>query len=190
MILWEMVGEQRTSRSVAAAEPLSAQTTDESQDSLPRVIPAPALDEGIAALLVPNELAAAVVRNGVPLTGGIHVLRHTDRLDFDDRRYWVAVSVDVETEAYRPEVHGVDQYCYVTKARLEAGEDIVACPGRPGTPCTAVYRSAVWDKALAANARFRCPSCGFDPNAGDWEPPAPRSGNLQRLFELAEASRR
>lgn len=186
MILWTSENEGHTRRVLREAESITPDDASEPADESPVLVPLQDHDQGIGALFVPHAVQGEVTHNGIALPAGFHILKHADQFVYDNRRFWVAVKVQVESESYQPDVHGQDQFCFVTKARLEEGEEILNCPGRPGAPCVAVYRRAVWEKALAANPQFRCPGCGFDPNGGDWEPPTPRASNLQRLFDLAE----
>lgn len=159
-----------------------------SRGPAPRLIPVGSGSGAAAALLVPDT-AGSVSRNGVPLPAGVHLVRHRDRLEFGGVSYWVAVEREVRVVLYEPDVHGADVFCFVTKARLRAGEEIVVCPGRPGTECGVIYKKPAWDMAIEANARFRCPRCGFDPGAGDWQPTLPRESNLTQLFDLARQYR-
>jgi hypothetical protein len=145
---------------------------------------------GLAALLVPEGLSERVVRNGVPLPPGAHLLQHTDRIDYAGQALWVAAASEAREVPYAAAAHGSDVYCFVTKVRLQEGETIVVCPGRPGTECAAMYRKAAWEMALAANARFRCPRCGFEPEAGQWRPELPRASRLPQLFALARQHHR
>ncbi|MGD9856129.1 MAG: hypothetical protein AB7U20_14390 [Planctomycetaceae bacterium] len=149
---------------------------------LPQVIPAGA---GAVALLVPVGIAGPVARNGVPVCAGVHVLRHGDRVDFAEAVYWVADDSEVHAVAYEAAVHGEDQFCFLTRVRLRAGEMVVVCPGRPGAVCAAIYRKAAWDLAQETNTRFRCPRCGFEPSAAQWQPPLPAKSGLSRLLQMA-----
>jgi hypothetical protein len=154
----------------------------------PRLLPASA-GNGVAALLVPEGLCRHITCNGVPLPPGAHVLQHTDRVEYGGQVWWVAATSEVREIPYDAATHGEDMYCYITKVRLRPGESIIACPGRPGTGCAALYRKAAWDMALAANARFRCPRCGFEPAAAQWRPELPRTSRLPQLLALAHRHR-
>lgn len=185
MQLWSLeqgaLQSRRANETVHLCGPLAHATT-------PRLMPVSSASGAAAALLVPYS-AGSITRNGVPLPAGVHLVRHKDRLDYGGESYWVAVEHEVRVASYDPDVHGADVYCFVTKARLRAGEEIVVCPGRPGAACGVIYRKPAWDMAREANARFRCPRCGFDPGAGDWEPALPRQSNLTQLFDLARSYR-
>lgn len=185
MQLWSR--QQETLQSRRASEPIHL-TGGQPQAITPRLIPLTSASGAAAALLVPHS-AGAITRNGVPLPGGVHLVRHKDRLDYGGETYWVAVEHEVRVTLYEPDVHGADVYCFVTKARLRAGEEIVICPGKPGATCGVIYKKPAWDMAREANARFRCPRCGFDPGAGDWQPAPPRTSTLDQLFILARNHR-
>jgi hypothetical protein len=181
MHLWSI--EQGVLQSQRANESVSL-SCNQPHDVTPRLVPVRSGSGAVAALLVPP-CSGSVVRNGVPLPSGVHVVRHKDRIDHGGETCWIAVEHEVRVSVYQPDVHGVDVYCFITKARLHAGEEIVVCPGRPGAECAAIYKKPAWDMALEANERFRCPRCGFDPAAADWQPTLPRKPNLPQLFELA-----
>jgi len=185
MQLWSHEQEVLQSRRASGHVPLSA---DGNPGETPRLIPVNSSSGAAAALLVPPR-SGSVARNGVPLPGGVHLVRHKDRIDYRGKSYWVAVEHDVRVVLYEPDVHGADVYCFVTKARLRAGEEIVICPGRPGADCGVIYRRPAWDMARESNTRFRCPRCGFDPGAGDWQPTLPRKSNISQLLDLAQGYR-
>ena len=159
------------------------------QQPLPQLIPVAAPGGIIGALLVPKHLARSVTRNGVPVGVGAHVVRHTDRLEYEGRIWWVAVRSEACAVAYEAGVHGEDVYCLITKARLQEGEMIVACPGPAGAECGAIYRQAAWEMVQQSNPQFRCPRCRFDPAAADWRPTLPPKSNLSQLLELAQRRR-
>jgi hypothetical protein len=184
MQLWFTTDNELDGRRVTAATLLPNDADDAAIDK-PRVIPVAAGQSAIAVLLVPTALADRMTSNGVPLAAGMHLLRHTDRLEYAGRVYWVAASAEICEVPYDAAVHGDDLYCFLTKARLRAGEPIVVCPGRPGVACDAKYRKAAWEMAQATNTRFKCPRCGFEPGAGEWRPTLPRPSRLPQLFELA-----
>lgn len=191
MNLWSSEEGSPVARRLTEAITLSADFAPQgrSEQREPQLIPTSAAPGAIAALLVGDLQGRRVIRNGVPLTAGVHLLTHADRLEYAGRTWWVAAACEVRETAFDPLVHGEDVYCYITKARLRAGDAIVVCPGRPGGPCDAIYRKAAWDMALGANARFRCPRCKFEPAAGDWRPELPEAHSLPRLLELAHAYR-
>jgi hypothetical protein len=190
MNVWSIRKGTPAARRLTGAAALCSDLAVEAADPrLPRLIPTTAAPGAIAALLVGESSGGGIARNGVPLPAGAHLLVHADRLDFGEHTWWVAAACEVSEVPLDPLVHGEDVYCYITKARLRAGDPVVVCPGRPGGGCGAIYRKAAWDMALAANARFRCPRCGFEPAAGEWRPELPEASNLARLFELARAYR-
>lgn len=191
MHLWKVQDDSPVLRRVSQPVTLNA------DDSLPgselaehpRLIPSDAVRGTLGGLLVPQELARKVTRNGVPLAPGVHALRHADRLEYEGRAWWVAVGREVSAVPYDAVTHGEDVYCFITKARLQEGELIVVCPGPAGADCGAIYREAAWEMVQQSNARFRCPRCGFDPAAGDWQPTLPRRSNVAQLLELARRRR-
>lgn len=148
----------------------------------PRLMPTTG---GPAALLVPAGLGTSVMRNGVALSPGVHVLRHADRIEFAGRVYWVADVQQAVAVPYDPAVHRDDQHCFITKRRLVPGEMIVTCPGRPGVNCEAIYQQAAWEMAQRSNARFRCPRCRYEPGAAEWRPAVAASSGLTHLLALA-----
>lgn len=196
MVIWrqDYTGEVRepelVSQKIDGALRLFSESTGNTRDHLaaPQLF-AVGSGNGLAALLVPEGLSERVVRNGVPLPPGAHLLQHTDRVDYGGRAWWVAAASEARQVPYSAAAHGPDVYCFVTKVRLQEGETVVVCPGRPGTDCAAMYRKAAWEMALAANARFRCPRCGFEPAAGQWRPELPRVSRLPQLFALAHQHR-
>jgi predicted RNA-binding Zn-ribbon protein involved in translation (DUF1610 family) len=155
----------------------------------PTLVPDCANGHGVGALIVPLGSSARVTRNGVPLASGAHVLRHADRLEYEGRVWWVAASRETRPVPYDAIVHGEDVHCFITKGRLRESEMIIICPGPAGGECGAIYREAAWEMVQQSNARFRCPRCGFDPAATDWQPALPRKTNLTQLFELARQRR-
>lgn len=135
-----------------------------------------------AAVLVPPGRNGRVRLNGIALPPGMHMLGHRDRLDAGDRTFWVSLQARVEETVYQPSEFGSDCFCFRTKARLVPGESIVICPGSPGEPCGAIYRSAAW-KAVD---RCRRGGCGFDPSEPPWRPVPPRHTSGVFLDELLE----
>ncbi|HUG93201.1 MAG TPA: hypothetical protein VML55_20335 [Planctomycetaceae bacterium] len=141
----------------------------------PVVLPLAGREGAVAIVLVPEALTGRVARNGVPLPAGAHLAGHADRLEHAGRQFWLAASAGVEHAEFSPGVHGGDDvYCFITKARLRAGDAIVICPGRPGAGCGMISRREAWEMALESSPRFRCGSCGFDPRAAEFTPPAAR----------------
>lgn len=124
---------------------------------------------GVAA--VPDELAGQVTLCGNPLWAGMHALRHADRLVVNGQSVWIAANFAFEAVAYDPAVHGEDLRCFISKARLSPGQEIVCCPGTPGHPCGQIYAKTSWGRAMQSQAQMRCANCGFHPDAADWRPP-------------------
>lgn len=191
MYLWLAQDDAPVLRQVSQPTMLTSDQTapDHSTATHPTLIPTGAVSSAVAGLLVPPRLDRYVTRNGVPLASGVHVLRHTDRLDYEGRTWWVAASREICAVPYDAAIHGADVHCFITKARLQADEPIVVCPGPAGADCGAIYRQPAWDMVQQSNARFRCPRCGFDPAADEWQPTLPRRTNLAQLFELARQRR-
>ncbi len=119
------------------------------------------------------------------LCPGLHLIRHTDQLEVDGQTFWVATSIRADVTTYDPAIHGDAAYCFVTKVRLQPGDEIVQCPGHLEIACGVIYRRAAWEMALDSDPKFRCPSCRFDPNQGAWKPSLPEGSSLQRLLEKA-----
>ena len=152
--------------------------------------------------VVPQDLAIAVAHitsvspaglvavNGVPAACGLHVLRHADRLDVADCRFWISAEFVPERTRYAPATHGVEVRCCLTQTRLCAGQDIVICPGVPGTCCGAVYTARAWDTLVEQNPRMKCPRCGYRPTTSVWQPPpAQLRGESRHEFDAILRSR-
>ncbi len=153
----------------APARPLArgAETGLDASGSI-RLLPLSARTPGeaLAVALVPDRLAGAASRNGVPMEAGLHRLLHADRLVCGGRRVWVATSAEPERAPYDAQTHGADLFCARTKMRLAPGEPVVLCPGTPDRACGLI------SKAEAFDLPFPCAECGFDPRAPRWAPPA------------------
>lgn len=134
-----------------------------------------------AAVFVPPKHGQPVRLNRVELPSGMHLLAHGDRLDVGGRIFWVSLRALAEETVYDPKIHGEDCFCFRTKARLEAGDATVICPGTPEMPCEMIYKASAW------KAGVRCHNCRFDPSAPAWKPAAPREGRsvLDELLERA-----
>lgn len=131
------------------------------------------LDGVIAVGFVGDTVDYLVAVNGTPLNAGSMVgVKPADRIDIGIDSYWLSQDLSPRRTTYSRDQHGADARCCMTKARLKGGQQIVVCPGRPGSPCTVVYRADVWD-ALAQSREMRCPSCGFRPGQPSWRPPNP-----------------
>lgn len=138
------------------------------------VTPIRPADDAIAVALVKPAAGRVVARNGIPLSGGLHPLRHADRLDVGDRTYWLSGQKSVEETNYDPDVHGEDVYCMLTKARLAPGQRIKICPGRDGTECAVIYKAEAWDMFMESGTPTKCPNCGYRAGEAEWEPPRPK----------------
>ncbi len=126
---------------------------------------------------------ALVARNGVACGPGLHALGHADRLTVGGCVAWVSADIVPVAQGYAPALHGDDQFCQRTKARLAVGEPIVVCPGTAHRACDARFKESAW--ALGV----RCHVCGYDPAAPRWQPPAAARGTrLRALLALAESS--
>jgi hypothetical protein len=141
--------------------------------------PARAGPYALSFVLVPDRLSGAISLNGSRLCGGMHPLRHSDRLDYAGRQYWVSASAKPEERAYDPRSHGEPLYCFRTKAPLQEGEPIVVCPGTPAKPCGMIYKASAWLRTLA------CHGCGYDPSQPEWTPPQTARRRLDELLKLA-----
>jgi len=139
-----------------------------------------------AAAIVPARRGAAiglvfvpeigtVERNGCRSPSGASALHHGDRLTVAGREWFVSSDVEPVAFAYDPAIHGEDQFCLRTKARLVVGEPVVACPGTGRAACGLLYTAAAWRLGL------RCHACGRDPKARRWRPPVPPRGGLASL---------
>lgn len=148
------------------------------------VAPIRGVSQAAAAALVPTWLARAVSCNGIPMPAGMFVLRHADRIDFENRTFWVSVAAQAAHAEYVPDQHGQDVFCFITKARLKQDEPITICPGRPEQSCGMIYKRAAWEMALEAST-FKCPNCQFDPHQTTWRPPQEKPATtLDDLFRM------
>jgi hypothetical protein len=132
------------------------------------------LDGAVAAVFVADDGGPSVALNGIPIELGLYPMRATDRLDIGPDSYWLAEDLSPRRTRYDPDQHGADARCCMTKARLQPGQDIVLCPGCPGSPCHTIYKAAAWDAVMQAGRDVRCPSCGYRPEQAGWRPPNPR----------------
>jgi hypothetical protein len=150
------------------------------------VAPIAPLAGAVGVLFHRNTTAGVVSRNGVPVGPGMHLLRHSDRLDVAGQRFWISVAPSVEIAAYDPAVHGVDVFCYLTKARLKPGQQIKICPGMPGQSCGAIYKAEAWEMAMQSEPPMPCASCGYHTRAAEWQPPKgkPHASLTDRLRDL------
>jgi hypothetical protein len=124
----------------------------------------------IAVAIVPADLQAKVAINGTAIHSGLHGLSHTDRLDLNGHSVWIAASLSIEPTTYDPAVHGEHKRCFISKAPLEAGQEVVLCPGRPGKPCGVVYAKQSWQRLMESSTRLRCANCDFRPDDAEWRP--------------------
>lgn len=149
--------------------------TEEQHPGAIGIFPIGLLDGVIGAALVPDELDTHAALNGIPRRAGLHLLRHTDRLDLGEHSVWVAASSVVEVTNYVPAIHGEKAYCYLTKASLKPGQEIVACPAAPGKKCDAIYTQKAWDLAMSSETMRKCANCGFSPHDSAWTPSTPKT---------------
>lgn len=128
-----------------------------------------------------------VAVNNVVVAQGLHPLRHTDQLDIAQQRLWISAEFAPLRTPYDPASHGADVRCCLTKTKLRAGQDIVICPGVPGTRCGVVYKAQAWDAVIQQNPQMKCPNCGYRPHESAWQPPPtkPRKEVLDGLLQLA-----
>lgn len=118
----------------------------------------------------------SVACNGGRCPAGVQPLRHGDRLNVGATELWISGDVEPEPVAYDAAVHGSDQFCLRTKARLLTGESVVVCPGTAGAWCGMLY------KAAAFALHLRCHACGRDPRAPRWRPPAAKPDRLRDIL--------
>lgn len=137
----------------------------------------PRRPDALAVLLVGR--AADARRNGLALEPGLHLVRHADRVDAGPLAFWVAADCRPEETVYAPPRHPGDAFCARLRARLEPGEDIVICQGRPERACGLLYRKSAW------LARPVCASCGANAADAQWCPPGP----VERGNDSARASK-
>ena len=156
---------------LAESSPLTRAHPDESAVAIWPIRPRATL---IGVVVVPPDLELRIALNGSPLISGMHALRHADRLSNNGHEIWIAASAAIETALYDPAVHGEDVFCFLTKARLEVGEEIVRCPGFQGNTCNVIYKKASWDMAMQSASNMHCPNCGFRTGESDWQPPQHR----------------
>jgi hypothetical protein len=132
------------------------------------------------AVLVPEASSRRARLNGIRLGGGLHVVRHGDRVDLGARSAWFAVAAEPDRVIYDPELHGERLFCLRTKAQLKPGDAIVVCAGTPDQPCGMKYKASAWVDTMA------CHHCGAVSAQTTWTPPAPTGGaSLERLLLLA-----
>ena len=122
-----------------------------------------------AAVLVPADFPTLLRLDGRPLAAGMHPLRHACALSVPDWTLWVSTQGAPEALEYQPALHGQELHCFRTKARLQAGEAVVRCPGTPEESCGRLFRAVAW------SAQLPCHGCGFDPARPLWTPPTPRA---------------
>ena len=144
--------------------------------------------DGVVAVahIAPSTTYGLVAVNGVVAARGLQLLRHADRLDVANRRFWIsAESAPLRTQ-YAPASHGPDVRCCLTKTKLREGQEIVICPGVPGTRCGVFYKAQAWDAVIQQNPHMKCPNCGYRPTATAWQPPPtkPRKEIFDGLCQL------
>jgi hypothetical protein len=176
--LWHLIDGQP--QPVEAAAPLwlaggdgGHRPSPERRDGAVMIAPIQPLRQAVAAALVPDAASGSIARDGIPLAAGLHALPHGARLELDGSTFWISSQSAHEETSYDPQHHGPDVFCFITKARLAAGDAITICPGTPGKTCGVIYKKAAWDMALQSPRPFRCPSCGYDPRRSQWQPPRP-----------------
>lgn len=138
----------------------------------------------VAAVLVFDDLARAVLQDGVPLCGGLHLVRHGAELTVRGQRYWISADAAPIESAYDPAQHGAGLSCHLTRAPLAPGEAIVACPGTLAAGCGLIHRAAAWRAAM--DGGLSCSGCGFHAGGAEWRPPRKaREGRLDEPFGSA-----
>lgn len=150
------------------------------------VAPIAPLAGAVGVLFHRNAASGVVSRNGIPVGPGMHLLRHADRLEVAGHRFWVSVAPSVKGAAYDPMVHGIDVFCYLTKARLKPGQQIKICPGMPGQSCGVIYKAEAWEMAMQSEPPMPCASCGYHTRTAEWQPPKgkPHTSLTDRLRAL------
>jgi hypothetical protein len=144
----------------------------------------PVRADAIAVVVVAEAGSNIVGVRGSLLPAGISALRDRDKIDLIGETYWVSAECSPREEIYDPLRHGSDVRCFMTKARLRAGEPITVCVGTATAPCGTVYRQRAWADLLTRPG-FRCPNCSYDPRAELWKPPVP----LERPLPFSQALR-
>jgi hypothetical protein len=144
------------------------------------LLPASVGKKAAVAVIVPDALAQAVSANHEPLPSGFHQLGHEDQLQWNELTVSLAESQQAELAVYDPALHGPDQRCGRSKARLRSGDRIVICPG-----CGSMFS----ERAYALGRP--CEYCRHDPTQGEWVPPAAASNGsgLAELLGLLGAGR-
>ena len=143
----------------------------EAREGAVMIAPIRPLRQAVAAALVPDAAAGNISRDGIPLAAGLHELPHGARLDVAEATFWISSESAHEETEYQPERHGQDVFCFITKARLSAGDAITICPGMPAKSCGVIYKRAAWEMALQSPRPWRCPSCHYNPKQAQWQPP-------------------
>lgn len=140
----------------------------------------------LGIVMVSEQAAGQIACNGIPLALGMHALRHADRFEIRLETYWISVEYSVEETEYDPSRYPPNSFCFLTKARLVAGDPIAICPGTPDIPCGMIYKLSVWKMTQQSGTTFRCPNCGHSPARAGWAPPEPRRWeSLKSLMDLA-----
>jgi hypothetical protein len=144
-------------------------------------------DDGVVAVahVTPRTTYGLVAVNRIAVAPGLHPLRHADRLDIADRRFWISAEFAPQRTQYVPASHGADVRCYLTKAKLREGQDIVICPGFAGTRCGVIYTTQAWDAVIQQNPQMKCPNCGYRPTESAWQPP-PATSHREILHGLCK----
>jgi len=148
-------------------------------DSTVVLIPQPINGQGIAVLLVPDELTRQLSLNNSVLAAGTHILCHASHICWNSLRLWVARTDSARETQYEPHTHGKEMFCARTRSRLIPNEPIVICPGTLTDPCGMIYKKSAW-------LDIKCHHCGFDPNQIAWSPPQKGQSNINELTQLAE----
>lgn len=198
LLLWEIDGESLKSMRIDRPHVLTKATVDlldEPQrlsvtaggDAVV-VAPTAARNQAIAVAIVPEQFPGLVTCGGIPVGAGVHPLRHGEQLTIDGVFRWLSSEAAVQYAHYDPASHGQDVYCFITKARLSAGQLIAICPGSADKTCGVIYKREAWEMAQQGASPMKCPNCGFDPKAAPWSPPQPQtSGTLQQLLTMIGA---
>lgn len=140
-----------------------------------------------AALLRPDQanITLRINQLHVPV-GGLHLLRHGDRVSIDGRELWFSIHTTPDPDRYDPDRHGTPAYCARTKKPLESNDDVIVCGGRPERDCGLLYSVHAWSAVDTP-----CHECGATKDEAPWAPPLESADPaIDRLLRLVREAGR
>lgn len=163
-------GELTGPRALASVQGVPAPADGELADDTVQLQLVESFGDIRAVALVPPNLDQLISINGVPVSAGLHGLRHADQIHVGQQCFWISTATGVEEAVFDPEIH-TEEFCFLTKSRLQRGDAIILCPGTPGVTCEKIYKKNSWDMAMRSTTLAKCMNCGFTPNQSEWQPP-------------------